>query len=119
MTAIDEEFEVLDGVSPLAIRIMLACYYAANPVDDVTHRTWNSEAGTKIRDWLRENELVDEDYTVTERGKAWVNYICATPLPRKRWVMPEREDLPEAKPAWMQVGKVIGEAIRQRGDGDA
>lgn len=76
-------------VSPLTIKIMLACYYAADPADHVGD-TWESQAGRGIRDWLERRELIGPDNKATERGKAWVDYICETPLPEMAWVRPER-----------------------------
>ncbi len=43
---------------------------------------------------LREMGLIDNDEYPTDRLTAFVNAICATPLPIKKWVMPKAEDLP-------------------------
>jgi hypothetical protein len=68
---------------------MLACYYAANPAEHVGD-SWDSQAGRCVRIWLERQDLIGPDNKATERGKAWVEYICDTPLPEMTWVRPER-----------------------------
>lgn len=80
----------MTGVSPLTIKFMLACYYAADPAEYVGV-SWSSEAGRRAREWLERKELIGTDSKATERGKAWVEYICETPLPEIAWVRPDRE----------------------------
>lgn len=65
----------MPGVSPLTIKIMFACFYAANPADHVGE-SWDSHAGLIARDWLENKGLIDPDDKATERGRAWVNDIC-------------------------------------------
>jgi hypothetical protein len=36
------------------------------------------------------HDLIDMDHKSTERGKAWVDFICATPLPEQCWKLPKR-----------------------------
>jgi len=75
---------------------------------------WNSRAGTAVREWLVENGLafivediacretehggieevgLEDVYKLTDRGRAWVEYACHTPLPveevvQTKWVLP-------------------------------
>lgn len=81
----------MTGVSPLCIKIMLACYVTPEPAG-YFGEGWHSAAGTECREWLKENDLITEDLQATERGKAWVEFICATPLPQQSWILPEREN---------------------------
>ena len=78
-----------DGVSPLTIDIMLACYVSPEP-QSIMGTTWASAAGVSVRQWLRRNDLIDDRERATERGKAWVKFICATPMPVATWTMPAR-----------------------------
>jgi len=76
--------------SPLCIQIMFACYVAADPKEYFSGQGWNSQPGHEARQWLNENGLINEDLTATDRGVAWVKFICSTPLPQQTWVLPER-----------------------------
>lgn len=80
------------GVTPIAITFMFACYYAADPESYLGTAHWNSEAGRGTRLWLFREQLIGPDNKATSRGIAWVNYICHTPLPVEKWVIPERSD---------------------------
>jgi hypothetical protein len=89
------------GVSPLAINIMLACYVYPDPAKEVG-QTWFSHAGSEIRAWLIENDLIQDGdmFRATERGKAWVEFICATPVPVAQWRLPQRDPGLAAVGAW-------------------
>ena len=78
--------------SPMLIRIMLACYYSPDPEDEIGLGSWTSEVGQDVRTWLAENGLIDDYNRATDRGKAWVDFICQTPLPIATWVLPDRKD---------------------------
>jgi hypothetical protein len=69
---------------------MLVCQYSAKPslhYDDVR---WNSKPMRDALAWLIAHECIEpETYKATDRGKAWVEHICATPLPVKQWMRPE------------------------------
>lgn len=83
------------NVSPLIISIMLACYCSIEPKSHVG-ALWDSPEGRGAIDWLMSQELIDENARPTSKGKAWVHYICATPLPRMTWVMPPRDEVNDA-----------------------
>lgn len=76
--------------SPLLIHFMLACYVSPEPAAYVGGDRWHSRAGMGARSWLVDNDLVDDHYRATERGKAWVRAICDTPLPIATWSLPAR-----------------------------
>jgi len=76
------------NVSPLTINIMLAIYCSSDPASFVGEQTWNSRAAKESRDWLSTNCLI-EGNCATEKGRAWVSFICQTPLPIQTWVRPE------------------------------
>lgn len=80
----------LPGVAPIAISFMLTCYVTPMPEEHVGRAQWNSLSGGETLKWLRDNGLIDQDNKATERGEAWVKFICATPLPVSRWSLPER-----------------------------
>lgn len=76
-------------MKPIHIKFMLACYCSPTPHSELENQ-WASAAGQETLEWLREMELIDPDNRPTERGTAWVKFICATPLPEQVWVLPER-----------------------------
>ena len=78
-------------VSPLTIEFMLQCYCSNNPAANLGEHRWNSDAGKEVRAWLYAQGLVHVDERPTDRGKAWVHFICSTPLPQKKWIMPDRD----------------------------
>jgi hypothetical protein len=85
--------------APIDIDFMIACYCSAEPWQNLGMRRWDSSAGKETRDWLQHEGLVDANYRPTDRGKAWVHFICATPLPRMKWTMPDRDEIADsAKP---------------------
>jgi hypothetical protein len=77
-------------MAPITINFMLACYTSASPPAQLSEGQWNSPSGQEARAWLRDNGLVDNSYNATERGKAWVQFICSTPLPVAVWTLPAR-----------------------------
>lgn len=79
--------KTLPARPPIKISFMLACYVSPEP-HRYTLGDWNSEAGIETRQWLLENGLIDENNRSTEKGDAWVAFICDTPLPVAKWCMP-------------------------------
>jgi hypothetical protein len=77
-------------IPPLAIIFMLVCHAYADPGYQLGQAHWNSPSGQKWRTWLMAHDLIDMDHKSTERGKAWVDFICATPLPEQCWKLPKR-----------------------------
>jgi hypothetical protein len=77
-------------LAPIHINFMLVCYFSAEPEQALGKYHWDSMAGREARLWLHKNELIDSYNRSTERGRAWVDFICETPLPEAKWVMPER-----------------------------
>jgi hypothetical protein len=76
--------------SPLLIEIMLACHCRPNPAEALGP-TWETETAAEIRSWLIDNDLIDPGtFRSTEKGAAWVKFICETPLPTLKWEMGER-----------------------------
>jgi hypothetical protein len=75
--------------SPFLIRMMLSCYYSPTPQEEMGD-SWLTPAGQQCLEWLRSEALIDDDNKATGRGMAWVDYICNTPLPEQRWVLPQR-----------------------------
>jgi len=81
----------MDHRAPIYITFMLACFYSADPEAELGSDHWNSKAGRKTRDWLVRKGLVKiPGFIPTDRGKAWVKYLCDTPLPKCCWILPER-----------------------------
>ena len=76
------------SLAPIYINFMLACYTRSDPEVDLGTAHWNSPAGKETRNWLIYNGLVNEKYEATDRGKAWIKFICDTPLPEQAWLNP-------------------------------
>jgi hypothetical protein len=82
----------LDGHrAPIYIKFMLTCFWSADPELEIGPSCWNSNAGVKVRRFLMEEGLIDMDLRPTDRGRAWVAFICNTPLPEPvtTWELPE------------------------------
>lgn len=86
-------------VSPLTIQIMFACFCTPEPSAWFEPAQWSSKAGIEVKCWLLERGLITgddgiphEEPRATDRGKAWVGFICSTPLPVAHWVLPPREE---------------------------
>jgi hypothetical protein len=88
-----DALRMTDRVSPLTIRLMLSCYYSPNPEIEIGNSIWNSQSGEGSREWLMKEGLINEQSKATERGKAWVEYICHTPLPIQQWILPRRSEI--------------------------
>lgn len=89
-TSTEEPFTAQGEVSPLTISIMFACYVSSNPREALGFGRWESPAAGHARIWLRDQFLIDDDNRATERGKAWIRFICQTPLPEQAWRLPDR-----------------------------
>ena len=77
-------------LAPIHIKFMLACHCSGDPENTLGSAHWNSSAGHDTKQWLIENDLIDENNRSTPRGRAWVQFICQTPLPVATWTLPER-----------------------------
>lgn len=86
-------------LTPLTIEIMLQCYCSPNPTANISERIWNSPAAKETREWLLSERLIDLEDRATDRGRAWVDFICSTPLPEMKWVMPAARSAVEAPSA--------------------
>jgi len=73
---------------PIKIIFMIACHVAGDPETYIGKDHWNSPAGFETRKWLQANDLINEDYESTPKGKAWIEFICETPLPICKWMRP-------------------------------
>ena len=82
--------EVLPYSTPLLIELMLHCYTSPNPRLRYDDAQWNNAPLRDAREWLISRDCIEPDtHRATDRGKAWVEHICETPLPVKQWMRPE------------------------------
>jgi len=55
---------------------------------------YDSNHGKKVREWMVDNGLLDWDASrnrgtpATDKLLAWVEHLCAQPLPEAKWVVP-------------------------------
>lgn len=78
-------------VTPLAIEMMMRF---ATQVDAFSIEQRTAEACLETRTWFTENGLIEFnqwDAPATEKGRAWLTMICATPLPKQKWIDPRFE----------------------------
>lgn len=78
------------NLPPITISFMLTHYFSPCPEEHLGHDHYNSMAGQETVKWLKNNGLLDEHGNATDRGRAWVKFICSTPLPEQNWVLPPR-----------------------------
>lgn len=82
-------------MTPLQIRMMLHYYAIAEPYAADDPRHGHSAAVFEQRQSLVDASLIETDehsgsgYKATDRGVAYVEALCALPLPIKKWVMPD------------------------------
>lgn len=78
--------------APIYLNFMITIAICGDQAENQLGRDhWNSPAGKAVRKWLCDEGLVrhltnegDWDhwfYEATERGRAWIEHCCATPLP--------------------------------------
>jgi hypothetical protein len=78
-----------EPASPLKIQIMLACHLSSALEQWLPSQILSSPAGLAATHELFDEGLIDEFQMPTDKGRAWVEFICATPLPvRGKWVRP-------------------------------
>jgi len=95
-------FGIINKMAPLYIKIMLHYYCSVGPYFTDKEETLEANKLTKfdpIQELLDEGLLtrdptdnIDRDYWLTERGLAYVNALCAMPVPVKLnlWKVPEQ-----------------------------
>lgn len=91
--------KMINPVTPLIIRVMLACHVSSEPDRQFAVEQWGSTACEGARAWLMDNGLIDGELQATERGRAWVHFICAVPLPVAQWVLPDFPQIARKKEA--------------------
>jgi hypothetical protein len=83
-----ERMSLQPTVAPIYISFMLACFVSPDPKGLLGEAVWTSRAGQDTQQWLLEHGLIDINNRATERGEAWVRFICETPLPVHVWQRP-------------------------------
>lgn len=69
------------SVAPIVIIFLIECATCDSPGVNIWPGGWDSPAGQQTRAWLQNNGLVDADYALTPRGRAWLDAILSVPLP--------------------------------------
>ncbi|TCT34614.1 hypothetical protein [Martelella mediterranea] len=79
-------------VVPLTVSIMLACHVSHDPAEVVGIKVWVSVAAKEERAFLLDAGMIEklaDDWIVTDRGKAWIERLLATPFPVAKWTFPD------------------------------
>lgn len=79
-------------LSPLAIKIILHCHTTPEPLHDVFTPVAQEIIGDFVENGLLE-PAVGSTYTTTERGRAFVAMLCATPFPEQVWRNPVTKEV--------------------------
>lgn len=85
-------------VSPLTIQMAIAFHVSDHPEQFFNSVTWGSNPAKEARGWLLANGLLTRDphnslvCLPTPKLAAWVDFICATPLPVQEWRLPPVEE---------------------------
>jgi hypothetical protein len=77
--------------SPLTLVIAIEYAVSGEPGANIPSNIWNSPATKSVKEWLFDNYLIDSDTAdakPTQKLHAWLEALCAVPLPIKRWVSP-------------------------------
>lgn len=81
-------------MTPLQIKMVLHYYAIAEPYALLDPAHANSDAVCTQRALLCSDGLIEaiagspSGYRITPRGEAYVDAVCATPLPVSKWVIP-------------------------------
>lgn len=76
-------------LTPLQVRMALAYAVSQVPAAMFPEDQWRSRAADEARTWLRASGLVDHDGYATDKLHAYVEALCALPLPVCKWVIPK------------------------------
>lgn len=68
---------------------MIECAISAEPGVNVPYEVWDSNPARDIRASLRSEGLIGDNNKATDKGRAWVKFICQVPIPVQQWVLPE------------------------------
>jgi len=84
-------------VTPMQIDWCLAFWTSAEPEKHLGAHHFESDAGNRVLDWMKEEGLIDEERKPTARLGAFVEHLCEQPLPEMVWVVPARPTAPEGE----------------------
>lgn len=74
--------------APIYIKFALAYYTSGDPKAELGLQHFTSESGSQVYQWLKRENLIDENDRATDRLEAWVRHLCNQPLPEAKWVIP-------------------------------
>lgn len=73
-------------MSPFELRFLLHCYYSPEPFEAITNKVIGDFAEQMLTEGILLKAEEKNCYTVTEKGRVWVERILATPQPIQKWV---------------------------------
>jgi len=80
------------NITPLHIEIVLHYNCTTAPMEHATapavQEYIRQLLGEEILIWVSARPVTNGHYGLTEKGKAWLEMILATPFPVQRWVAP-------------------------------
>jgi hypothetical protein len=74
------------SMSPLALKVLVECCVSGKPGTNMMFEQWNSDPAREIRQQFYRDGITNSDDTATDRGLAWLEIICSTPMPVQKWV---------------------------------
>lgn len=79
-------------MTPLEINVLLHIHCVAEPIENLgSHSSAQRDAVT----WFKTEGLIQSDtesgcaYSLTDRGRAYVQFLMAMPLPVAKWTIPQ------------------------------
>jgi hypothetical protein len=75
-------------MSPIYIEWALICHCSGDPASEIARRYPDCPMYSEVMEWLFDNGLIESRVHPrgTDKLAAWVDMICATPLPVAKWV---------------------------------
>lgn len=75
----------MSKMTPIQLEMLLVIYCSGEPEETCGIAKWTSESAQWARRWLRNHELVYQDFEcewhLTEKGKIFLDKILNTPMP--------------------------------------
>lgn len=80
-------------MTPLDLNVLIECCTSVEPGCNWYPEHWDSWAAQVTRTEFRLQGVIDDNNKATEKGKAWLEFICQTPMPIQEWKLPENEEV--------------------------
>ena len=76
--------------APCNITWAIAHYVSPDPAEMLGQDHYNSGTGNEMLKWLLSEGLIDANGKSNARLEAWIDHLCAQPLPEMVWIVPTK-----------------------------